>query len=542
MKNLLMLVLLISWISGMSQIFEPKWESCYGGIGWDEGLGLTELNDNYYIVGRTESFEGDISHNHGLDDVWFLEIDSLGNLLMEKTLGGMKSDGGHDIRKLNDSVFYITAMTNSSDGDISNNLWPESNSCIWVLQVDTQGEIIWEKVHGGSKIDWMRDMEITNDGGVLCLCLTTSDDGDVSNPNGGWDMWLFKLNSSGEMQWEMSLGGEGSDNAGGVIQTQDMGYLVVGNTNGYGGGNYDTTCNYHGVPGGWKDAWIIKLDSLRNIEWQQCYGGSYHEWATNIIELVDGYIILGTTESNDGDVSGFNGIVGDPYSGSDIWVFKIDKQSNLIWQKCLGGSYYEWARNIFPTTDGGIMVVGSTQSDDGDVEGFNGIQAGGWDDVWFTKLDSLGNLVWQYCYGNLGEEYLYRGVIQKSDWNYVLTLATNSNEWQCSSETNLKTDLRIVELYDTTVGITENKTENLSVEVFPNPATERVKFKYKLPSGQTQGKLTIYSSSGILIRGFVLMAMQGQIVYNTSTLPNGVYFYTVVAGGKKETGKFVVVE
>ena len=127
------------------------------------------------------------------------------------------------------------------------------------------------------------------------------------------------------------------------------------------------------------------LDSSRNIEWQQCYGGKYHDGCTNILEVEDGYIVLGNTNSNNGDVSGFHGVPGNQEYGDDIWVFKIDFEGSLIWQRCLGGKYNDFARNIFTTSDGGYMVVGYTGSDDGDVEGYHGIDTGIYDDVWLDR-------------------------------------------------------------------------------------------------------------------------------------------------------------
>ncbi|NOY51949.1 MAG: T9SS type A sorting domain-containing protein, partial [Chlorobi bacterium] len=448
-----------------------------------------------------------------------------------------------DIIDLNDSIFYITSETKSSDGDISDNPWP-GHSNIWTLQINKEGDILWEGVHGGSLIDWTRDMEVTDDGGLIVLSLSNSPDGDVSNPNGSWDLWLIKLNSDGETEWDFSLGGEGGESGGSIIETQDGGYIVIGSTEGIGGGNFDTTCNYHGTPGGgYVDVWVVKLDSLRNIEWQQCYGGHYLDEGSNILETDDGYICLSTTMSNDGDVSGFHGVPGNMDYGHDIWVFKVDKQGNLLWQNCLGGLYLEWARDIFPTTDGGYMIVGTTASDDGDVEGYHGIDTGIYDDVWFAKIDSLGQLTWQYCYGGTGLESLYRGVYQKGDYNYVICLGTDTDAWQCAGQ--MWPDLRIVELYDSTVGIIENNPEssgeNLSVEVFPNPTNERITFAYTLPSGNTSGKLSVFSSSGKLVRGFDLMAKRGQVVYNTSGLNPGVYFYTLRALKQKTTGKFVIL-
>ena len=516
----------------------PKWEICLGGSDWDEGKGINYVAGKYRIIGQTKSYDGDISYNHGAWDLWLIDIDTNGNFIKEKTFGGAGADGNFiDIKSLNDSIFYITSETKSSDGDISYNPWP-GHSNIWTLQINKDGNILWESVHGGSLIDWMRDMEVTNDGGLIALSLSNSNDGDVSNPNGSDDLWLLKLNNNGEKEWDFSLGSAGGEEGGSVIQTSDGGYIVIGNTDanfGDGGGNYDTTCNFNGFV----DMWVVKLDSLRNIEWQQTYGGSQMEGGLNILEIDDGYICLAVTLSNDGDVSGFHGVPGNLQYGDDIWVFKIDKQGNLLWQNCLGGLYLEWARNIFHTTDDGYMIVGTTQSDDGDVEGFNGGAAGGYDDIWFAKIDSLGQLTWQYCYGGFGTEYLYRGVYQKSDYNYVLTLGTKTDDWQCNINT-AKPDLRIVELYDSTVGIAENKNNNLKVEISPNPANDKISFKYKLPSNQTKALLTVYNSTGQIVRSFNIMANQGQIIYNISGLNAGVYLYTFMAGGKNKTGKIII--
>jgi len=465
---------IISAINSSAQLVSEKWESCFGGTEWDLGKGIIMSDNTYWIVGVTESNDGDISFNHGDYDIWLINIDSTGNLISEKTFGGSNAEGGYlDIKKLNDTIFYITAITKSTDGDIGINPWPGTAGNYWILQINSSGEILWERVHGGSGIEWMRDMTVTKDGGIIALGLSTSSDGDITEHHGDFDLWMVKLSSLGEKQWEMSLGGIGFEEGASVKQTSDGGYIVAGSTDGYGGGNYDTACNHHFV--GFMDAWVVKLDSLRNIEWQQCYGGTYHDGVKNIIELGNGYLVLASTMSNDGDVIGFHGVAGNQEYGGDIWVIKLDFEGNIIWQNCLGGLYGEHARNIFTTSDGGFMVVGSTSSDDGDVEGYNGIDTGIYDDVWLAKLDSLGNLTWQYCYGGGGYEEMYRGVVQKSDFNYVITLGTNTDEWQCGGM--MWPDLRVVELYDTTVGIKEQLSTFVKVFVYPNPANKYVIFE-----------------------------------------------------------------
>lgn len=93
MKNLIFTLLTFVLISeAISQVFQPQWESCFGGTEWDEGTGIIVSDSVYYVLGTTESVDGDISYNHGSVDIWFLSVDSHGNLISEKTLGGSKVD------------------------------------------------------------------------------------------------------------------------------------------------------------------------------------------------------------------------------------------------------------------------------------------------------------------------------------------------------------------------------------------------------------------------------------------------------------------
>ena len=536
-------LLLLKFTNGISQVLTPKWESCFGGTEWDEATGIILVDSTYFVVAQTKSNDGDISYNHGTYDIWFLNVDANGNLISEKTFGGSYADALFiDIKAKNDSVFYIAAWSQSEDGDISNNPWPNASGNLWILQVNKQGNILWETMAGGSKTDELRDATVTNDGGILLLAFTDSYDGDVTGYHGGYDLWLIKIDSTGQKQWNKCFGGNGLEDGGSVIQTSDGGYMIIGDTDGRGGGNYDTTCNFHNPGSFYSDTWIVKLDSDGNIEWQQCYGGSYHDYANNAIELSDGYIILAGTMSNDGDVSGYHGIPGPGDNGDDIWVFKIDKSGNLLWQKCLGGTYIEWARNIFPTSDGGFMIVGSTGSNDGDVVGNHNYGTGyGIHDVWFAKIDSIGNLLWQYCYGGRDDEMMYRGVIQKSDWDYVLAIGTTTYNWRCYSNGNPWPDVRVAELYDSTVGVTEHNANISGVKLYPNPANNRVTFIYTLPVNIQKAMLSLYTANGKTVYRTQLNTGSSSLQYNCEHLKAGIYYYTVATDAKTLSGKLVIV-
>ncbi|HHZ64519.1 MAG TPA: hypothetical protein EYN51_03310, partial [Flavobacteriales bacterium] len=112
------------------------------------------------------------------------------------------------------------------------------------------------------------------------------------------------------------------------------------------------------------------------IEWQKSLGGSNTDWAYSIQQTTDGgYIVAGWSQSNDGDVTGNHG-------GGDYWVVKLDVSGNISWQKSLGGSNTDWAYSIQQTTDGGYIVAGYSESNDGDVTGNHGTS-----DYWIVKLD-----------------------------------------------------------------------------------------------------------------------------------------------------------
>ena len=515
----------------------PKWESCFGGTEWDEGTGIFKADNIYWVVGNTNSNNGDISFNHGNYDYWLLNVDKDGNMASEKTFGGTYAEEGNtDIKSLNDSVSYIIGSSNSIDGDISYNPWP-GDANLWILKVNNNGEILWETMAGGTGKDYLSDFIITDDGGVVALSSCTSHDGDISDHHGGWDLWMIKINSNGQKQWGFSLGGTGLEGGGSVKQTADGGHIVAGYTDGSGGGNYDTACNHHYPGSGFQDVWVVKLDSARNIEWQQCYGGYYDDVAFNIMEIDNGYIVLAYTMSDDGDVSGLHGPPG-PNSdyGGDIWVFKIDLQGNLLWQKCLGGTYNDVARNIFPTGDGGFMIVGTTASKDGDVEGNHDILPGWAGDIWFAKIDSTGNLLWQYCYGDLGQEYLYRGVVQKSDWDYVVTLGTNSDDWQCYN--SALPDVRVVELYDSTVGVNELPAGKTAVNIYPNPANSTLNIE--LPgntfTNTATAELLDMSGSAVLRENFTAPVLH----LNTAGLNSGLYLVRVQTATGVFTEKVVI--
>ena len=214
--------------------------------------------------------------------------------------------------------------------------------------------------------------------------------------------------------WQKCLGGSNDDMAYSIKQTGDGGYIVAGKTE---SNNGDVSGNHSSGD----DARLVKLDASGTIVWQKCYGGASYECANSVYQTSDGgYAFAGEVMSNNGDVSGNHG-------GNDAWVVKLDASGTIAWQKCLGGSGDDKAFSILQTNDGGYIVAGSTNSNDGDVSGNHG----GVVDAWVVKLSASGAIAWQKCLGGSGVEIAY-SIQQTSDGGYIVAGFTTSNDGDVS--------------------------------------------------------------------------------------------------------------
>jgi hypothetical protein len=406
MKKIILSALFLAFMGNAKTQVLIQWQKCLGGSNYEESFYIQQTTDSGYIlVGWTSSNDGDVSGNHGFTDAWVVKVDSVGNIQWQKNMGGSGIDHVLSIQQTTDGGYILTGWTTSNDGDVSGN---HGGSDVWVIKIDLVGNIQWQKCLGGSSDDYATSIQQTTDGGYILVGITNSNDGDVTGNNGGSDVWVVKLDTTGNIQWQKCYGGISLEAANSIQQTTDGGYIFAG----WAGSNSgDVSGNHGGI-----DVWVVKLDMVGNIQWQKCLGGSIDDWASSIQQTTDGgYIVAGITHSHDGDVS-FN------HGGGDAWVLKLDVVGNIQWQKCLGGSYLEQANSIQQTTDGGYIVAGQAEYNDGDVSGNHGGL-----DVWVVKLDAVGNIQWQKCLGGSIDEFAH-SIKQTLDGGYIIAGRTNSND------------------------------------------------------------------------------------------------------------------
>ena len=214
------------------------------------------------------------------------------------------------------------------------------------------------------------------------------------------------------VDWQQCIGGGGNDQAYSMIPTKDGGSIFVGLS-------YSTDGDVSGtINHGFADIWVVKMSATNLIEWQKQLGGSGYDNAANVVQTSDGgYTILGSTTSNDGDVRGSHV---DSTNTSDIWLVKLSMQGDIQWQKCYGGTKHEIAGALIKTTDGGYLITGTTESNDGDVRGNHGYRDG-----WVVKINALGVIQWQKCYGGASGDEFVCGT-QTNNGSYAVSGRTSS--------------------------------------------------------------------------------------------------------------------
>ena len=333
-----------------------QWQGCYGGSENDYATGIVQTDNGYLILGTTESNDGDVSNFHGVYDIWVISIDSLGNLLWERAYGGSSTDYSTNIIIDNNGYYYFGGATYSNDCDVQSG--NHGGYDRWIVKIDSEGNIIWEQCYGGSMTEYGGMLKLLSNGNILTYAATFSEDGDVPVNYGYLDDWLMIINTDGDIIESRVYGNINQNNIFDIIETSDGGFFFASKAKVAEG-------MVQGEPHGMTDVWVVKLDSVMNIEWQKMYGGSKDDYGyRGVLELDDGYIFLAYTNSNDSDVSGYHGIPGE---SRDIWVVRIDTIGNILWQRCTGG--YEWdaSATIYQSEDGSFLIFAETSSNNGDV-------------------------------------------------------------------------------------------------------------------------------------------------------------------------------
>jgi len=331
------------------------------------------------VTGARQSIDGGIvvcgytiASAFGDNDIFVTKMDTAGNIVWSKIIGGSGNDQAASMDTTLDGGFIICGSTNS---------FSATNDPI-VIKIDNSGNLVWTKYYSWTLDDIATNIQATSDYGYI---LTGSSN---SFGAGGYDAYALKIDASGGIMWCRAYGGAFDDYATSIKATQDQGYIIGANTASFGTGG---------------DIYIIKAYGDGGLNWSKSYGGILYDNLRDIVTVSGGYVICGSTASFGVGIE-------------DAYVFSIDNNGFLYWSRTFGGALGEEDRfySMRSISAGGIILSGTTKHTAGNNE-----------DVSLLRLFSDGAFNWEKTFGGIGTD-ISTSVAMKNDGGLLVAGYTSS--------------------------------------------------------------------------------------------------------------------
>lgn len=344
----------------------------YGGTGNDQHRSVIEDNGSYVAIGQSDSNDFNLQGmNKGLFDATIVAYNPDFSIKWKQNYGGSNEDYFRDIT-LDQDGYVAVGYSNSTNGDLQG-----LNKGSWdavIVKYNKEGTIVWNKTFGGSYTDYFFSIATTPDG-YIAVGQSSSTNQDLQGLNkGSFDGIIVKYDKDGNVIWNHNFGGNMLDRFYHVKVTED-GYIVVGNA-----GSNDQ--DLQGKNMGLQDAIIVKYDTDGNVVWNQNFGDTQNDYFYSVIPADTGYVAVGSVE--------------DPTNSNlpNASVVKYDHNGNLVWDTSFGGSGSDIFYSL-ENTLGGYLIVGTSNSTNGNLEGLN---KGNYDAT-IARFGTMGELLWNQNFG-----------------------------------------------------------------------------------------------------------------------------------------------
>lgn len=359
-KTVSILVCLIAFaITGFSQI---TFQKTYGSAGTDAIHGARKTTDGGYIaVGNTLV--------SGYDDAYIIKVNSNGDTLWTKAIGGSSYDNAYDVDVTSDGGYIVTGGTRSFGAG--------SYYDVYLLRLNSSGGLLWSKKYDGGVYDAIGySVYQTSDGGFII-------GGDKSGSGGGGNYSLIKTDSNGDTLWTRNFGsvGAATRSCQSMKPTADGGYVMAG----YG----------YAFGAGLTDIYVVKANSNGTYLWSKTYGTASWEYSYDMIQTTDGGLL-------------FSG-----YGDGGMFLIKTNSIGDTTW--CKRYDYTgvaDYGSYVYQTSDGGYILSGTTAG------------GGAGNNIGLIKLDNSANIQWQKVYASTGSDNI-NGVLQTNDGGYLVSGYTN---------------------------------------------------------------------------------------------------------------------
>jgi len=304
------------WLIKTDYNGDMEWNRSFGGLTSEWGRSVIQTSKgDYLIVGGTESY------GVGLNDVWLIKTDNQGNEIWNKTYGGCDYDCGFSILETLSNDYILTGYTKS---------FGSGSQDLWLIKTDSKGNLIWNKTFGGLGDEKGAVIQQTGDNGYIITGYTSS------WGTGICDVWLIKIDESGNEQWNKTYGNAFISMGLSVQQTIDGGFIISGTQDDIDYGN--------------SEIWLIKTDSNGNIIWDKLFCGEFNSVGFSVVQTDDGgYFITGYTNSYY------------DFRWPDMYLIKTDENGFMMWDETIGGKDADVCFSMSKTSDGGLILIGFTE-------------------------------------------------------------------------------------------------------------------------------------------------------------------------------------
>ena len=344
------------WLLKFNSLSELQWQKSYGGSLNDRGNEIIQSTDGgFLLLGFSESADGDAASNAGSLDYWLVKTDADGNLQWQKSYGFKGRDEGISVIETQDGGYMLVGVLDvtASEGQGISSAKNHAGGDYWAVKLNGLGELQWSNYYGGTFTDTANAVIELEEGGFLIAGSSDSFDVDISSNRGTYDFWVVRISEIGELIWEKNYGGSEIDEPHAIVAAKDGNYLIVGDTR---SSDQQVTNNK-----GAADVWAVTINLEGDLIWERTYGGSGFDAARSISKTnVEGFLITGSSRSADGDLQANQG-------QNDAWIIQIDDVGNLVWQESIGGSQIDVAYDVAQLQNGNVVVVGESASNDGDI-------------------------------------------------------------------------------------------------------------------------------------------------------------------------------
>lgn len=368
------------WLLSISPTGQILWQRTIGGSQDDGIRSLCSTIDGGVIIGggSTSNISGEKSENsRGLADYWIVKLDSNGNIEWQRTIGGDANDGLRTLIQTSDGGYIVGGLSQSGisgeKSESARGIFPSYD--YWLLKLDNQGNIEWQKTYGGDDYDDLIAVRQTSDSGYILGGNSISNAGyeKTEDSRGNEDYWILRLNPKGEILWQRTFGGNDLDNISDIVQNNEGDFYVGGFS--FSSISGDKTAINNGVA----DFWLLKLDANGNQIWQKTIGGDQGDFLYSLYVNNDNTIIASGIS--------YSGISGDKTDisrgSSDMWFLKLNENGDMLWQKTIGGSDGDGIKCVKKSSENEYLIGGNSRSS---ISGEKSENCRGETDYWFVKL------------------------------------------------------------------------------------------------------------------------------------------------------------